>query len=511
MNLISNTAVHVKRNRKPRPQPLWRASATRATASRAIALRAAVEGGRLVKRAALGLACIGLVACADLTAPDARQIYDAAMAAPLPAKWSAQADAAAFRPEWLGIEAHGELRALIDEAFEHNPDMRIAATRVEQARLQTELAGAKLWPTANVGGKWSNSLISADALSVSGVFASASWEVDVWGVARAGIQASEARYRSMEADYVYARASLGAAVAKAWLINTEAARELALRQAIDVDTQQQRAIVATRVQVGKAHAADLSQADAQAHATHAQWLSAIQGKEAAQRALELLLGRYPAARIEVTLGDAVFEAGALPPVPAGVPLQVLDRRPDLVSSRNAFVAAFFGSQQAKAARLPNVALTAGAGYLDTRAVGLQSQLNNLIFPVGAKIIWPLFDAGRRETEYAVATVAQSEAAARYARAIQNALGEVENALAAEREFDQRADVLALREQALANAARLADVQREVGQAERFDVLARRIDASNARIALDQMRMARLVSRVDLHLALGGRFLSEDGV
>ncbi|RKP59227.1 TolC family protein [Pararobbsia silviterrae] len=449
-----------------------------------------------------------LVACADLTPPDARAAYDAAMSTPLPDAWAAAADGAAFRSEWIGFDTQDELRGLIDEAFEHSPDMRVAATRVEQARLQGVLAGAALWPTVGTGGRWSNSLISDDALSLSGVFASASWEVDLWGVARAGVGASEARYRSAEADYVYARASLGAAVAKAWLMNLEAAREVGLLKQIDDDTARQRALVKTRVEIGKASEAELTQSDASVQAAHERWLNARQGREAAQRSLELLLGRYPAAQIEVDDVPALFGDTALPAVPAGVPLDVLERRPDLVASRHAFVAAFFDAEQAKAARLPNIALTTSVGYLDTRSVALRNQLDGLVFPVGAKVTWPLFDAGRRKTESAIATVEQSEAAAQYARAIERAMGEVEQALGAEREFNARADTLAKRQVSLERATALSEIEREVGRAEAFDVLAKRIDMLHAQIAHDQARVAMLAARIDLHLALGGSFFDE---
>lgn len=463
---------------------------------------------RIAACAVIGVSGLTLAGCADLNEPDAQRAYDAALSSPLPAHWAASADAAAFQPEWLGFDSHGELRQLIDEAFEHNPDMRVAATRVEQARLQAELAGSTLWPTVNLGGKWSNSVISPDALSLSGVFATASWEVDVWGVARAGVKASEARYRSAEADYVYARASLGAAVAKAWLMNIEATRELASLESIDVDTSRQRDIAAERVKVGKSTASELAQSEARMQAAHEQRIRARQARESAQRSLELLLGRYPSAQIEVRDTTTLFNRATLPPIPAGVPLGVLDRRPDVIAARNAFSAAFFGSQQAKAARLPNVALTAGTGYLDTRAAGLQDQLDKMIFPVGARITWPLFDAGKRQTQYEIATVSQSEAAARYAQTIQRAMGEVENALAAERDFGTRAEALSTRRDALARTADLTGVQREVGQVDVDKELEARMDAARAQISVDQARMAALASRVDLHLALGGRFFDE---
>ncbi|MEJ0003642.1 MAG: TolC family protein [Pararobbsia sp.] len=302
---------------------------------------------------------------------------------------------------------------------------------------------------------------------LSGAAAWAGWEVDLWGAIRAGAKASEAAYRSTEADYVYARASLGAATARAWLLNMQAARQLELMRMIDAASQTQLAIVTTRAELGKATGADQAQAGARADAAHEQWLQAAQAREAAQRSLELLLGRYPAAKIEVgrDAGGASasnLHTAQLPAVPAGVPLDVLERRPDLIAARNAFDAAFFGAQQAKAARLPNLTLTAGAGYFDSGAMRLQGALDGLVFPVGAKLSWPVFDGGRRQTQFEIATVRQSEAAAQYARAIQRALGEVENGLAAERQLGLRAATLHSQQAQTAYAAELAQVQQEVG-------------------------------------------------
>jgi NodT family efflux transporter outer membrane factor (OMF) lipoprotein len=449
-----------------------------------------------------------LSGCAELTAPDAQTAYEAAMPAALPANWSSTADNALFRPEWLGFDAGGELRALLDEAFEHNPDLRVAATRVEQARLQTELAGAALLPSVNAVGKWSNSLISADALNLSGIGAAAAWEVDLWGATRAGVNASEARYRSIEADYVYARASLGAATARAWLLNLHAVRQVELLTAIEQASLRQRDIALARAELGKTGGTERAQAQAAADAVHEQRLAAEQARQAAQRALELVLGRYPAAKIELTGNAATLLATSPPPVPAGVPLDVLERRPDLIASRKAFEAAFFGAQQAKAARLPNLTLTAGAAYLDTSAAIFRGMLDRAVFPLGARLSWPVFDGGRRQTQFEISTLQQSEAAASYAGAIQRALGEVENALAAERQLAQRATVLASQKEQTGRTAGLAQIQQELGQVDAYAVLDKQIATYRTQIALLQAETARLSARVDLHLALGGTFFSE---
>src|SRR5262249_36139882 len=147
-----------------------------------------------------------LGACANLTAPSKDEIYDKAMqGVAVPAAWTAAADANAFQPEWIGFGDDAELKALIDEAIAHNPDLRAAGARLEQVRLQMELAGADLQPSVVFGAKYSDSLQPANGLDINGFGVVLNWEIDLWGRARAEKKAGEATYRSAQADYVYAR------------------------------------------------------------------------------------------------------------------------------------------------------------------------------------------------------------------------------------------------------------------------------------------------------------------
>ncbi|MNT46577.1 Cation efflux system protein CusC precursor [compost metagenome] len=132
-------------------------------------------------------------------------------------------------------------------------------------------------------------------------------------------------------------------------------------------------------------------------------------------------------------------------------------------------------------------------------------MQSWVFPVGASLAWPLFDAGRRQITLELRTEQQREALALYARAILTAMTEVENGLTGEQQ-------LALRERAIQRqfsesrrALELARVQRQIGQFDDFDVLQRKRDLLRVQSDLMHVRAERLVQRVNLHLALGGRF------
>ncbi|HEY5850886.1 MAG TPA: TolC family protein [Lysobacter sp.] len=440
--------------------------------------------------------------CANLAAPSDDEIRERALGAlVVPAEWTAAAQANAFRPQWLGFDGDGELRQLVDEAIAHNPDLRVAGSRLEQARLQMRLAGADLLPAVTLGGKYATSLQPANGLDINGYGVVLNWELDLWGRARAEKKAGEAAYRSAEADYVYARQSLAAMTARAWLLAIEATglAELATRNRDATRTQTE--LVTTRERVGKVSGQDVAVARAKAQTFEDAAFQAEQGRQQALRTLETLLGRYPSASIAVpsTL------PGSLEAVPAGVPAQVVERRPDLLAARKRFEQAYFNREEARGARLPRVALNLGAGHLTSDYVQFKDGLASTVYPLGGTLVWPLFDAGRLKTRLEIRDEQQREASADYARTILTALGEVENGLAADTLLEQREVSLSRQVEALMQALDAAKVQLRIGKVDRHELLERQLSLDSARVALIRVATERRTQRANLHLALGGDF------
>src|SRR5262245_28745282 len=147
-----------------------------------------------------------------------------------PPGWAAKGGAnGAVAYGWLATFNDPRLEALVREALEFNPDLRIAAARIDQAAAYAKLAGAKLYPQVNLlargGGK-----MSGDASGVEGVGIFASWELDLWGRVRSGREAARLQYASAELDTEYARQSIAATVAKSWFLATEARLQKALAE-----------------------------------------------------------------------------------------------------------------------------------------------------------------------------------------------------------------------------------------------------------------------------------------
>jgi outer membrane protein TolC len=217
------------------------------------------------------------------------------------------------------------------------------------------------------------------------------------------------------------------------------------------------------------------------------------GQRQAQRALEILLGRYPAG--EIATADELVPVP--PPIPVGLPSDMLERRPDVIAADRRVAAAFFVSEQARLAKLPRFSLNA--------AGGVTSALSGAIGSLGAGVTAPLYTGGAIEAQIDIANADQQAAIGAYGLTVLNALEEVEAALT-------NSDLLERREQFLADAVdnnlqayNLGRKQYDVGQIELINLLQLQAGWIGARVTLLDIRNQRLAERVNLHLALGGSF------
>ena len=223
-------------------------------------------------------------------------------------------------------------------------------------------------------------------------------------------------------------------------------------------------------------------------------------RQQAARALEVLLGRYPAAQIE---GADDFVATP-PPIPVGVPSELLERRPDLRAAERAVAAQFLQVQSAQAARLPRIGLTAGVG-------SSSNELNDLIslgsdyWTAGLNFAAPIFTGGALEAQVEIETAQQEEALANYGQLALRAFSEVEQGLANETFLREREEFIRAALADSGEALRVAEAQFNVGRVDFLDVLQQQGQVLAARVNLLNLRDQRLQQRVDLHLAVGGDF------
>jgi NodT family efflux transporter outer membrane factor (OMF) lipoprotein len=442
-----------------------------------------------------------LGACALKPPPERDEIANEAAAnRQVPPKWTAPGGApGAVADGWLASFSDTQLDELVREALAYNPDLRITAARVEQAAAYQKVAGAILYPQVNLlargGGK-----MSGDSSGLEGVGVFVNWELDLWGRVRSGAAAAESQYVSAALDNQYARQSIAAQVAKGWFLATEARMQKAL--ADDTVRASTRLVGLAqdrlRVGVGDEYDVRLAQANLQTFRDVVQNLDAAY--QQALRSLEMLAGRYPAAVVAVRPELAPAPA----PVPVGMPSDLLERRPDVVAAERRVAAAFYRTEEAKAARLPRISLTAAVTSISSELFVLKDQ-NNPVWSAGASLMAPLFLGGQLQGQVEVRTAEQKQAVAEYGRTGARAFGEVENALSNGFALDAREAILKQAVVENERAVELASIRYRVGSGDLRGVLQQSLALYAAQVSLIRVRSERLVQRVNLYLALGGSF------
>ncbi len=458
---------------------------------------------RLVLCVTIAALCSGCIT--PLAPPTGEEVREQSMSnLALDQPWKAAAAATeAVQDDWLKSFQDPQLDALVLEAIANNPDLRVAAARVEQAAQYVEVAKSALRPwvaIAGTGGTKSGG--GGDATSaLQGIVAAASWELDLWGRLRYARNAASETYASSQADFEFARQSIAAATAKAWF----AATQLTLHAGIAADmvqsAQQLQKFAADRERVGVGTDAETAVARATVH-NYEDTLQQVQfARGQALRALELLIGRYPGAEVV-----ARAQVLALPgPVPMGMPLQMLERRPDVIAAERRVAAAFNRVGEAKAARLPKISLNLNFGAFDSEILQLQEDFENPTGGIGGRLLAPLYQGGNLRAQVEIRTLEQKQALADYARIALRALGDVENALAASQSLSLRAASLTAAANEQARALDLTRTRFRIGQVDRRSIEQQQLNVLSARLALLNVRTNELSERVNLHLALGGSF------
>jgi multidrug efflux system outer membrane protein len=412
------------------------------------------------------------------------------------AEWAAPADDSGQVDDgWLATFNDDQLDALVAEALDkQNPNMRVLSAQVDRAEAASRLAASALKPTVGLGAG-----LSGTGGSDSGTRGAAtggfgvSWEPDVWGKVQAGVNAADENLRATAEDFEFARQSLAASVAKAWYLATELSLQVALTDEIIGILEETVNLVETKQQVGQVAMQDVFLVRADLATASDARETAMGGQQQARRALEILLGRYPAGEIET----ATELVPVPPPVPVGLPSDLVERRPDLIAADRRVAAAFFLTEEARLAELPSFSLNA--------TLGASSSLGEAIGNLSAGLVAPLYTGGALEAQLDIATADQEAAIGAYGSAVLNAFEEVEGALTNEDLLGRRETFLASSVYNNLEAYDLAKVQYNVGQTDLLSVLQMQSRWAGARVGLINIKNQRLAERINLHLTLGGSF------
>jgi NodT family efflux transporter outer membrane factor (OMF) lipoprotein len=447
-----------------------------------------------------------LTGCAVTAPPLPEQIRtDALQGTEIRASWSATQPpvAGAISDNWLVTFADPQLIALVNEAIARNPDLRATAAQVDRSAAYADIARAALLPAVNLLGTGGLKAGGGSDLSsaLQGVMLGVSWEPDLWGRLRYGRNAADASYASAQADFEFARQSMAAQVARSWFMATETKLQLAAAESMVQSAGELVRLAEDRRRVGTGSEKDVALARASLGTFEDGARQSRLAHEQAVRSLEAILGRYPAAELQAAPALPAFPG----PVPVGMPLEMLDRRPDVIAAERRVAAAFDRVGEAKAAMLPTIRLNASVSALSSEVLQLQDDYDNPSGGAGGTFFAPLYQGGALQAQVSVRTAEQKEALARYASLALRAIGDVENALATSAILAERVRLLG---QVLADQERALGFEQAAFRIGRQDLRAvqqQQMQVQSARMALLRVQSEQLIQRVNLHLALGGSF------
>ena len=422
---------------------------------------------------------------------------------------------------WQDFIGDASLRELIRLALANNRDLRVAVLNIEQVRAAYQIRRADQFPTLNLAATGLRQPSSDGSGGIASVYtaglAMASWEIDFFGRVASLKESALAQYLATEEARKAAQTSLIAAVANTWLSLQTNDELLALTQRTLVTRDDSLRLTKLRLDNGAASALDFRQAEsltAQARATLAQQrrLRALD-----LNALTLLVGQPlpdaavrragpPQASTAPSGGSAVREAtsvGAIfRDVPAGLPSDLLARRPDIRQAEQQLIAANASIGAARAAFFPRISLTASAGTASNELAGLFKS-GAWGWTLAPQALLPIFDAGRNQANLSSAHVGRDIAVAQYEKAIQTAFREVADALAGRATLDEQLQAQQAQADAEADRFRLADLRYRNGVASYLELL----DAQRSLFAVQQgvaqTRLAYLQNQVTLYKSLGG--------
>lgn len=446
------------------------------------------------------LALVPLLALAGCMAPDTPR-PEAAVVAP-PAGWrEAPGGMATVDAAWWSAFHDPVLTALVERALADNVDIAVAVARVREARAQERLSRSALFPTldASAGATHSRS-VSALGAATEGSSAQpamqAAYEVDLFGRIADQVSAGRSAWLASTAARDAARLSVASAAASGYiaLLGLDARRKVVL-ETIGARAEALR-LARSRAEAGYTSQLELRQAEAEYEGAGLILPQVDLAIARQEHALRLLAGDAPG---PVARGASLASL-AVPPLPdAGLPSELLRRRPDIAQAEWTLAASDASLSVARKQFLPSVRLSASAGAVFNS--GLPDPVT--LWSVGGSILAPLFEGGRLRATVEGAAARRDQAAFAYRRAALSAFREVEDALATVASLSRQRAVAEAQRQAIAEALRHATNRYQAGYSSYLEQLDAQRALLAADLALVQLRADQMTALVSLYQALGG--------
>jgi NodT family efflux transporter outer membrane factor (OMF) lipoprotein len=464
---------------------------------------AAGSGRSILQSSLLVAAFLLLAACAsvgpDYVRPD---ISTPAQYKAVSGTWkSAQPGDTLPRGKWWELFGDPQLNALAERVDGGNQSIRQAEAQYAQARAALRQAQAGRYPFVAGSASARRSRVfsgSAGAASDFELGADVSWEADVWGRVRRTIESGEAQAQAAAADVESVRLAVTAALAQSYLLLRITDQQVRLFEDSVAAFNRSLTLTRNRYNAGVVSKADVVQAEAQVKSTQAQLVDLGVQRAQLEHAIAALIGETPAT---LAVAPGVFVA-KLPAIPAGLPTELLERRPDIANAERRVAAANARIGVAQAALFPSLSLSAAGGITSTTLPELL-RAPTLFWALGASAIQVLFDGGARRAATDQARAALDAEAAFYRQSVLTSIQEVEDSLVTLRILEEEAKLQDAAVAAARESLKLTENRYKAGTIDFLAVVvAQNIALSNERASVGILGR-RFAASVQLVKALGG--------
>ena len=409
---------------------------------------------------------------------------------------------------WWEVYEDIDLQELIKEALRHNPDVLTAVARIDEAHADLGSTRLNYFPQLSADASVARTKTSLYATpagaprinNAAQVRIDASYQLDLWGQLRRMNEAARANFLGSEYAKRSVDVTIVSAVASAYyeLVSLDSQLEITRRTIIT----REKFVELTRAQHERGYATglDVATAEAQLATARANLPDLERQITQTEDLISVLLGRNPGPVVRAHFGEAVPEAPPRPP--AGLPAQLLERRPDIAQAEQGLVAANAEVGVAKAALFPNITLTGSAGSL---SVPLGHLLTSPAaeWSLAAGLLQPLLSVQSNLYQVQAADARKRQALSQYQKAVLGALQDVADALVAYQKYGEVERQLEEEVRALRRAREIADARYRIGYASYFDVINADRDLFVSELALAQTYTNSWDSLVRLYASLGG--------
>ncbi len=417
--------------------------------------------------------------------------------------------------QWWRNFSSAELGELIAQGAANNQDLQAALARVQQAEAQSTMAAAPLYPTLSANGsgsrtstgpRTSGTNTGAGTIvrrSYQGTL-NASYQLDLFGANRSAASAAEQRVVSSRFDADTVALTVNADIATTYLQILATRDRVRLAQEDLQNAERNLALLQQKRGAGLVSDLEVAQQRSTAASQRAGIASLQQSERALVLSLALLLGRPPEG---FTVQARSLNDLHLPPIVAGMPSELLCRRPDIARAASDLKAAGYDIDSARAQRFPSITLTAEGGTVAAALTKLLSP-GTFITSLAAGITAPIFEGNRLEGQQKLAEAQFKELAFVYAKSVYNGFVETETALSAAQLYQQQFQAAQEALNQAQIAYRLAQTRYNAGTIDFLTVLDAQRTVISANDAMVQANLLRYSAVVDLYRALGGGFVAD---